>query len=244
MKKYLLFSILVIIGTFSDLYTKTLAENNLASPGYPHSALEFSLSDEDREGTLGNFLSTVFEENTDEEVAVFSRFTEILYGENQSRPGNVEMPLANAESISVHYRSITLIDWCPGGDDCNFLGLHYVENRGAAWGFLSNYEGSWRRGFFITVGLIAVCFILFLVVRAEPERLLLITSLGFVIGGAFGNIIDRIRYGYVVDFIAWHPFFAWPTFNIADSLICVGVGLLFIDGILDQKRNAQVEEET
>ena len=243
-KKYLLFSILVVIGTFADLYTKTLAENSLASPGYPHSALDFTLTDEDREGTLGDYLSTQFEENTAEEIEIFAQWTEISYGENEARPGYTEVPLAGAESISVRYRSITLIDWCPGDEDCNFLGLHYVENRGAAWGFLSNYEGSWRRGFFITVGLIAVCFILYLVVRAEPERILLITSLGFVIGGALGNIADRIRYGYVVDFIAWHPFFAWPTFNIADSLICVGVALLFIDGYLDQKRNPIQEEKS
>jgi len=131
---------------------------------------------------------------------------------------------------------VTLID--------GFLSFRYVENRGAAWGFLSNSESPWRGPFFVGVGLVALTVIFMLVRSAPAERRFLITALALIAGGAVGNIVDRVRYGYVVDFIVWHPGLEWPTFNIADALIVVGVAMMVIEVIRDSLRQRRSQAET
>ena len=99
-----------------------------------------------------------------------------------------------------------------------WLGLHYVENRGAAFGSLVGY------GVLLTViALVVVVLVLAIYARiAAPSRWLQ-AGLGLLIGGAVGNVVDRLSHGYVTDFIAIGP---WPRFNVADSAITVGVLLL------------------
>jgi signal peptidase II len=112
-----------------------------------------------------------------------------------------------------------------------YLALSYVRNPGAAWGFLARSNESFRRPFFIGISLLAMGFILYLFRRLERGQLMLMTALSLVMGGAIGNFIDRIRYNYVVDFVDFHVKhrFKWPTFNVADVAITVGVVLLFIE---------------
>ncbi len=112
-----------------------------------------------------------------------------------------------------------------------FFDLTNVQNPGAAFGILSGDHGTWRRAFFIVVTIIALAVIAFLI-RTTRERLL-IASFSLIAGGAIGNLVDRVRFGEVVDFIDWYyRSYHWPTFNIADSAISVGVGLLVIDMFL------------
>ena len=109
-----------------------------------------------------------------------------------------------------------------------FFNLTYVRNRGAAFGMLAGVPGIWRSAFFIVVTVIAIAAIV-LLIRKTSERLL-VAAFSLIAGGALGNLIDRIRYGEVVDFIDWYVrSHHWPTFNVADSAISVGVGLLVID---------------
>ena len=109
-----------------------------------------------------------------------------------------------------------------------FFDLTYVRNPGAAFGFLAGAQGMWRGIFFITVSIVALAVIIVLV-RQTRDRLSLI-ALALIGGGAVGNLIDRVRFGEVVDFIDWYyRTYHWPTFNIADSAISFGVGLLAID---------------
>ncbi|MEK6742246.1 MAG: signal peptidase II [Nitrospirota bacterium] len=116
-----------------------------------------------------------------------------------------------------------------------FFDLTYVRNPGAAFGFLAGAPGVWRSIFFITVSIVALAVIVALV-RQTRDRLSLI-ALSLIGGGAVGNLIDRIRFGEVVDFIDWYyRAFHWPTFNIADSAITIGVGLLAIDMLLPKKQ--------
>ncbi len=118
------------------------------------------------------------------------------------------------------YESIRII---PG-----FFDLTYVRNPGAAFGFLAGAHGVWRSIFFITISIVALAVILALV-RQTRHRLPLI-AFALIGGGAVGNLIDRLRFGEVVDFIDWfYRTYHWPTFNIADSAISIGVGLLAID---------------
>lgn len=106
----------------------------------------------------------------------------------------------------------------------------YVENPGAAWGLLSRTPEWFRVPFFHAVSLAAIVFIVMFYVRLKGQQYLLATALSFVLGGAVGNFIDRILRSYVIDFIDWHwfhdPRLHWPTFNVADSAIVLGVGLM------------------
>ncbi len=123
-----------------------------------------------------------------------------------------------------------------------FFDLTYVRNPGAAFGFLAGAHGMWRSIFFVTVSIVALAVIAALV-RQARDRLQLM-AFALIAGGAVGNLIDRLRFGDVVDFIDWYyRSFHWPTFNIADSAISIGVGLLAIDMLLPKKRTAGDAEE-
>ena len=116
-----------------------------------------------------------------------------------------------------------------------FFDLTYVRNPGAAFGFLAGAPGVWRSIIFITISLVALVVILALV-RQTRDRLPLF-AFALIGGGAVGNLIDRVRFGEVVDFIDWYyRTYHWPTFNIADSAISLGVGLLVIDMLFPKKQ--------
>ena len=130
-------------------------------------------------------------------------------------------------------RSMQLFDSIPIVE--HFFHLTYVRNRGAAFSFLSN--ASWRLPFFITVSIIAAIVILVAFQKMRDDQKLAHTSLALIFSGAVGNLIDRIRLGEVIDFLDAHWYrHHWPAFNVADSLICVGVFLLAIDMFLEEKR--------
>jgi lipoprotein signal peptidase len=109
-----------------------------------------------------------------------------------------------------------------------------AKNRGGAWGLLQDTPESVRRPFFLVVSFLAIAFIVSLYRRLAPNQRALRWGLPLVLGGALGNLIDRIRYSHVIDFIHAHMKWggrdhSWPTFNVADIAICVGVGLMALD---------------
>lgn len=128
---------------------------------------------------------------------------------------------------SIHlYERITVI---PG-----FFNLTHVRNKGAAFGLLADVPGIWRSLFFITTTLTALAVIGFLI-RKTQDRLQ-VWAFSLIAAGAAGNLIDRIRFDEVVDFIQWYfRSFYWPSFNVADSAISVGVGLLILDMVLKKE---------
>ena len=126
------------------------------------------------------------------------------------------------------------LEFLRGGDSVvvinKILRFTYVENDGAAFGMLDDKR--WVFMLLSVIGILAMIF--FLIKYAKGERLLTI-SLAFVVGGGIGNMIDRVRLGFVVDFI---DFYAFPNlwiwvFNIADSFVCVGAGMMMLYIILD-----------
>jgi signal peptidase II len=126
-------------------------------------------------------------------------------------------------------RTITIIP--------DFLHLTYVENRGAAFGFLAEANSRFRTPFFILVSLLAIIFIISLYKKIEGNRIFH-TGLLFILGGAVGNLIDRLRSGFVIDFLDFHWYqYHWPAFNLADTFICIGVGLLLFDMFFCSKEN-------
>ena len=119
----------------------------------------------------------------------------------------------------------------------------YAENKGGAWGLLQNETEALRRPFFLIVSVAAIVFIVSLYRKLQKGQLALKWGLPLVLGGALGNLVDRIRYGFVVDFIDVYvhkggaaPDSHWPTFNVADVAICVGVGLMAIDMFTSRKK--------
>ncbi len=110
-----------------------------------------------------------------------------------------------------------------------------VHNTGAAFSFLSD-AGGWQRWFFVGLGVLAVAVLAFLMIRHAGQVLFSLAAT-LIISGAIGNTIDRLSYGYVVDFIDWHyAGWHWPAFNFADSFIMVGAGLFILDEIRRVRR--------
>tara|TARA_R110001599_G_scaffold171353_1_gene362218 strand:- start:218448 stop:218948 length:501 start_codon:yes stop_codon:yes gene_type:complete len=110
----------------------------------------------------------------------------------------------------------------------SFFNLVLVYNKGAAFSFLSS-ESGWQRYFFTAIGIGAAIFIVYLLKKHAGQRMFS-WALALVLGGAIGNVIDRVLYGHVIDFLdvyigRWH----WPAFNIADSAICIGAVLFILD---------------
>ncbi|HZV80832.1 MAG TPA: signal peptidase II [Geobacteraceae bacterium] len=125
------------------------------------------------------------------------------------------------------YQSIPVID--------GLFNITYLRNKGAAFSFLAN--ASWRLPFFILVSVIAVGAIMVAFTKLRNDQHFAAVSLTLILSGAVGNLIDRIRLGEVIDFldVYWRNHH-WPAFNIADSAICVGVALLALDMVREERR--------
>ncbi len=110
----------------------------------------------------------------------------------------------------------------------SFFDLVRYHNEGAAFSFLAD-AGGWQKWFFSGISFVAIIVITYLLKKHQNQKLFC-TGLALVLGGAIGNLYDRLTLGYVVDFLHFHyQAYAWPAFNVADSAICVGVALLLID---------------
>ena len=116
----------------------------------------------------------------------------------------------------------------------SFFDLVRYHNEGSAFGFL-NDAGGWQKWFFNGISIVASVVIIYLLKKHTNEKLFC-AGLALVLGGAIGNLYDRITLGYVVDFLNFHlNNHYWPAFNVADSAICVGVGLLLLDSFKASK---------
>lgn len=125
------------------------------------------------------------------------------------------------------YQSIPVID--------GFFSITYLRNKGAAFSFLADFD--YRRPFFIVVTLIALAAIVVAFRRLRDDQYLAAVSLSLIFSGALGNLIDRARLGEVIDFLdVYWKTHHWPAFNVADSAICVGVALLALDMIREERQ--------
>ncbi len=110
----------------------------------------------------------------------------------------------------------------------DFFDLTLVFNKGAAFSFLAN-AGGWQRWFFVAIAVVAIFFLLYLLAKHGGQTLFAF-GVSLILGGAIGNVIDRILHGQVTDFLLfyWHPYY-FPAFNVADAAITVGAGCLIFD---------------
>ena len=119
----------------------------------------------------------------------------------------------------------------------SFFELVRFHNEGAAFSFLAD-AGGWQKWFFTAISVVAIVVITYLIIKNLHNKLFCF-GLALVLGGAIGNLYDRVTLGYVVDFLYFHVNdFYWPAFNVADSAICVGVALLLWDSFKQDKKDA------
>jgi len=117
--------------------------------------------------------------------------------------------------------------------------ITYAHNYGAAFSFLSD-AGGWQRWFFAVLAIAVSVGIIIYLNKLKSEEKLLAVSLSLILGGAIGNIIDRVLYGYVIDFLdVYYNVYHWPIFNIADSAITVGVGLMLIESFMEKEESEE-----
>jgi signal peptidase II len=140
--------------------------------------------------------------------------------------------------IADQFTKVLILGYYQLGDSSpvtSFFNIVRVHNSGAAFSFLASASG-WQRWFFTAVGLGAAVFIIYML-RAHPGQKLFSFAMACILGGAIGNVIDRLLHGYVVDFLDFHyAGFHFPAFNIADSAISVGAVCLILDELLRVRR--------
>jgi signal peptidase II len=142
---------------------------------------------------------------------------------------NPDSSVVNGAIYLLASRTITLIP--------NYLDFSYVENPAGAWGLLSGVDETTRKNVFFALSVVAIIAVLVLLVRPPGTDIWSLASLGMIMGGAIGNVVDRLTLGYVVDFI--HMYWGnyhWPKYNVADIGITVGVVILFLISTFQKKK--------
>lgn len=118
-----------------------------------------------------------------------------------------------------------------------FLNITHVRNPGAAFGFLAHASPLFRSIFFILIGVLAIILIVYYIVKSGESEQRLVFALSLILGGAIGNLIDRLRFGEVVDFIdVYLSSYHWPAFNVADAAVSLGALLLIFEGLKRDKQ--------
>lgn len=227
MNRYVYFAIIVIVSVAADQATKVWAQNNLASRSsrWEHSVVR-TVDADDAGVTVADWATAEFGGEFGPGGQVHSVYLQNAEGEATTGPLSAQFQLGEGDVVEVFHREITVVS--------GFWNHIYVQNFGAAWGFLGGVDEKIRRPFFIGISILAVIVVMSLYRQVQPGQRMLATALSLIVGGALGNFIDRVMYGYVVDFIDWYITTGgeekhWPTFNIADIAITIGVGLLALE---------------
>lgn len=151
--------------------------------------------------------------------------------------------IAAAVVLADFFTKAAVVAHIPLGESVNLIDgvfrFTYIQNRGAAFGMLSD-----ARWVFLILSTVAIVAIVAFVAWKRPKNKLMLMSLSLIVGGGIGNMIDRVRLGYVVDFL---DFCAFPSlwkwiFNVADAAACIGAGLLFLYLILDTVKTSKEEK--
>ena len=227
------FLLIVTLGIAADQWTKHYAEARLASSRLKHH-VALTVPQGAQETTVTELLTQEFTWSTPEQIEKIARFWTL---DAQQHPAMPDTKLAAGESITITQRSVVIV---PG-----YFDFEYTRNPGAAFSFLADTNSPYKLPFFIITTIIALGVILYIMRGVSPKQQVLIWGLSLIAGGAAGNFIDRIRFNYVIDFILWKytDAYRWPTFNIADALICIGVGLMLIEIVRDTLNERKLAKE-
>lgn len=246
--KYLLIAGIILVSIGADQATKLWATDRLANPRQgeylidgPHH-FDIAVPTSAQGQPLVEFLRADLEGTPDDEVQDIARRWTLVNGEPAAGP---QVALQGGEVLTIKNRTIEVVP--------DYFHFRYTRNPGAAFSFLASAGESVRRPFFIIVSILAVIVIGVLLYRTPGSQRFLIVALALIVGGAVGNLIDRIAYGWVIDFIDWHMRrdYTWPTFNIADAAITVGIVMMALDmlrksiaGEQSDKAEAKPEEKS
>lgn len=234
--KLFIAGLIILVSVVADQVTKLWAESVLASPRYEDHRVELVVDSENDGATLDEFVHSELTWTSERDKALIAgrqhNASFVFRDDVRLRPDTV---LSEGDTLAFQLKTATIVD--------GFWDHHYARNPGAAFSFMADAPETIRKTFFISMSFLAVIAIGFFIIRTHPEQRRLVVALALVLGGAVGNLIDRVAYGYVIDFIAWHVGDAyWPTFNIADAVICVGIGLLFIEMVWGYKEEPDEEK--
>ncbi|MFP4630124.1 MAG: signal peptidase II [Desulfohalobiaceae bacterium] len=131
------------------------------------------------------------------------------------------------DQASKAWISSTIPPWDQESVIPGFFNLVHVQNKGAAFGFLGSADGAWQQYFFVGAGFLAIICISYILYQHPRRDTWFISSLGLILGGAMGNLLDRIRTGFVLDFLDLYlGSLHWPAFNIADAALSCGALLM------------------
>ena len=169
-------------------------------------------------------------------------------GSARGNPNQGLLPWLGIAAIIIlldQFTKVLVVGWMQHGDSreiASFFNLVRAHNSGAAFSFLAK-AGGWQRWFFVGLGAAATGFIIYML-RQHGNQRLFSWALTLILGGAIGNVIDRLVHGYVVDFLDFHWAFLsgifpgghFPAFNVADCAISVGAVLLILDEVLRVRR--------
>ncbi len=232
--KFSQFFLIVIVGVAADQWTKWYAEERLATQRLGHEVVLTVPEGVEAETNVKEYLGTEFTWSTPEQVDTLAQ--RWVRDDDGKRMRPDDKVVAN-QKLHITNRDVTIIE--------NYWDFQYTRNPGAAFGFLADTDSPWRKPFFVIISIIAIGLITYIIRGVTLQQQLMIWGLSLIAGGAIGNFIDRLRFSYVIDFILWKYTDAhrWPTFNVADALICVGVGLMFIEIARDARRERQLAKE-
>lgn len=222
-QRWLLFAAIVFVAVLSDQGSKQWAEARLASqspPIGPAHTFDVEVPASASGQALVDFLKSDLTWTPEAEVEGIARARVLVDGK---RPVNAQQELKGGETLTVQSRRVEVV--------ADYFHFRYTRNPGAAFSFLANADSGFRQPFFIIVSFLAVIVMMVLFYKLEPEQRLMAVALSLIVGGALGNFIDRVWYGWVIDFIDWHykREYTWPTFNLADAYITSGVILMAIE---------------
>ncbi len=243
--RHALFVTIVLLFVIADQATKLWADRWLATPQtsdrYPAHPVELTVPPAADGLTLQQTLQSELTGLPPDQLQILMHHRLLLDG----RPGphDPAQQLRAGQQLTLLQREQVIV---PG-----FWEHRFVRNPGSAWGLFRDLDPSVRRPMYMVIALLSITLITFIFHKSRPEQRLLAVALASILGGALGNFIDRFRLGFVIDFIDWFvvldrdhlgflfPVLAkigtvgkeyhWPTFNIADVGITVGVGLLMIE---------------
>jgi len=233
--KWFVFVVVLFGGVIADQATKLYAEARLANISQRHGwrhELVLTVPAHAEGQTLHTYLKDELSWSTDKEVELIAQGLTLNKDRLRVPP---DTTLAEGDELRIQRRTATVIE--------GYFDFVYARNPGAAWSFLADAEESFRTTFFRLMSLLAFGVIIVMMRQTPATQWRFVWGLSLIASGAVGNLIDRFAYGYVIDFIAWHVGDSyWPTFNIADAWITIGVALMILDLIFTREPDTNAEE--
>jgi signal peptidase II len=237
--RYAFLALVVVFGVIADQWSKHWAETRLSVPYLSaetggSKSFVVEVPAEAKGQSVQEFLKQDLTGTPEAQVARIAQGGHRIGGRVNFEAGR---SLEGGEALEITAkREVVVVE--------DFFTFRYARNPGAAFSFLAKADPSWRKTFFLIMPLVALGVVMVIYHRLGQEQRAMMVALSLVMSGALGNWIDRARFGWVIDFISWHykSEYYFPTFNIADSFITVGIILMALGILLTKEQAAPAPE--